>query len=53
MILILKDILGIKREDSYIYAALTAVVVVHLILGAFIYAAWKDANTTTMIKKKE
>ena len=49
----LLDVFDIKKEDSYIYAALTAVVVVHIILAAFIYAAWKDANTAAITKKKE
>jgi hypothetical protein len=43
----------IRKEDSFIYAAITAVFVVHLILAAFIYAAWKDAKSAAIIKKKD
>ena len=43
----------IRKEDSFIYAAITAVFVVHLILAAFIYAAWKDAKSAAIINKKD
>lgn len=43
----------ISNEQSYIYAAIAAVVVVHVIVGAFIYVAWQDANAKVIKKKKQ
>ena len=40
-------------DYSYIYATATAVAVIHIILGAFIYIAWKDANSDAAVAKKK
>ena len=42
-----------SQDYSYIYSAITAVVVIHIILGAFIWIAWKDANSEQAIAKKK
>ena len=42
-----------NSDESYIYAAISAVVVVHVILGAYIYIAWKDASSEQEQKKKQ
>lgn len=44
---------GISKDQSYIYAVIAAVVVVHMIVGAFIYVAWQDANAKVIKKKKQ
>lgn len=49
----IKDYFEISKESSYIYSAISAVVVVHVIVGAFIYCAWKDAFHAAKQKKEE
>jgi len=39
---VLEGILKWHHKDSYIYAAAVAVLTVHLILGLFVYAAYKE-----------
>ncbi|RNA33392.1 vacuolar ATPase assembly integral membrane vma21 [Brachionus plicatilis] len=44
---------SIDSDESYIYSVAVTVIVIHLILGAFIYIAWQDANTSANEKKKK
>lgn len=43
--------LSYTKDESYIYSAISAVLVIHVILGAYIYIAWKDANSDAIKKK--
>ncbi|XP_051832053.1 vacuolar ATPase assembly integral membrane protein VMA21-like isoform X2 [Sminthopsis crassicaudata] len=36
--------LGMSNRDSYFYAAIVAVVSVHLILALFVYFAWNEGS---------
>ncbi|XP_074061712.1 vacuolar ATPase assembly integral membrane protein VMA21 isoform X2 [Macrotis lagotis] len=36
--------LGMSTQDSYFYAAIVAVVAVHVILALFIYFAWNEGS---------
>uniref|UniRef100_A0AAY4AJH3 Vacuolar ATPase assembly integral membrane protein VMA21 n=1 Tax=Denticeps clupeoides TaxID=299321 RepID=A0AAY4AJH3_9TELE len=36
--------LGYSSNDSYFYAAIVAVVAVHVVLGLFVYAAWNEGS---------
>jgi len=44
---------NVAADSSYIYSAISAIVVVHIILGAFIWTAWKDATSETLKKKTQ
>uniref|UniRef100_A0A8C4QZA8 Vacuolar ATPase assembly factor VMA21 n=2 Tax=Myxinidae TaxID=7762 RepID=A0A8C4QZA8_EPTBU len=33
---------GMSNRDSYFYAAIVAVVAVHVVLAMFVYVAWND-----------
>ena len=44
---------AVSSEASYIYSAISAIVVVHIILGAYIFVAWKDVNAEKIAKKKK
>uniref|UniRef100_G3W4E7 Vacuolar ATPase assembly integral membrane protein VMA21 n=2 Tax=Sarcophilus harrisii TaxID=9305 RepID=G3W4E7_SARHA len=35
---------GMSNRDSYFYAAIVAVVAVHMVLGLFVYAAWNEGT---------
>jgi hypothetical protein len=43
----------LSSDQSYIYAAISAILVVHVILAAFIYIAWQDATSDSIKKKKK
>jgi H+/gluconate symporter-like permease len=56
----LADILHYNYSDSSLYAALVAILLVHIILALFVYAAWKEefprpspADTTRANAEKE
>ncbi|XP_030637072.1 vacuolar ATPase assembly integral membrane protein vma21 [Chanos chanos] len=36
--------LGYSSNDSYFYAAIVAVVVVHMVLALFVYVAWNEGS---------
>ncbi|XP_026851604.1 vacuolar ATPase assembly integral membrane protein vma21 [Electrophorus electricus] len=36
--------LGYSSNDSYFYAAIVAVVTVHVVLALFVYAAWNEGS---------
>jgi heme/copper-type cytochrome/quinol oxidase subunit 2 len=38
-------VFGYSSQDSILYAAIIAVVIVHIVLGFFVYAAWKEEIT--------
>ncbi|CAF0779821.1 unnamed protein product [Brachionus calyciflorus] len=44
---------SVNSDESYIYSVIACVVMIHIILGAFIYIAWKDANAAALEKKKK
>jgi len=48
-----KGFLLLSSDQSYIYAAISAILVVHVILAAFIYIAWQDATSDSIKKKKQ
>ena len=48
-----KGFLMLSSDQSYIYAAISAILVVHVILAAFIYIAWQDATSDSIKKKKQ
>ncbi|KAJ7310455.1 hypothetical protein JRQ81_007374 [Phrynocephalus forsythii] len=41
---IFEGIFGMSNRDSYFYAAIVAVVVVHLVLALFVYVAWNEGS---------
>ena len=45
---IFEDIYGFESQAATIYAAVVAVVLVHVIVGLFIYVAWKESNAHTI-----
>jgi len=44
---------GYSPQDSITYAAIVAVILVHLVLGAFVYTAWNETDQPTTIAAKE
>ncbi|XP_036596054.1 vacuolar ATPase assembly integral membrane protein VMA21 isoform X1 [Trichosurus vulpecula] len=36
--------LGLSNRDSYFYAAIVAVVAVHVVLALFVYVAWNEGS---------
>ncbi|XP_075797219.1 vacuolar ATPase assembly integral membrane protein VMA21 isoform X1 [Pelodiscus sinensis] len=36
--------LGMSNRDSYFYAAIVAVVTVHVVLALFVYVAWNEGS---------
>lgn len=36
--------LGMSNRDSYFYAAIVAVVAVHVVLALFVYVAWNEGS---------
>uniref|UniRef100_A0A914WSJ1 Vacuolar ATPase assembly integral membrane protein VMA21 homolog n=1 Tax=Plectus sambesii TaxID=2011161 RepID=A0A914WSJ1_9BILA len=49
-----EGIFGYSSQDSILYAAIIAVVIVHIVLGFFVYAAWKEEITPrTAAEEKE
>ena len=39
-----------SSQDSYFYAAFVAIAAVHVILGLFVYTAFKEGSETTSYK---
>ena len=39
--------LGMSSSNSYFYAAIVAIIAVHVVLGLFIYAAWNEGRKPT------
>ncbi|KAK6165213.1 hypothetical protein SNE40_015902 [Patella caerulea] len=39
---VFEGIFGMGHQNSYFYAAISSIVVVHIILGLFIYVAWTE-----------
>lgn len=39
-------IMGMSSQDSYFYAAFIAIGAIHIILGAFVYKAFKEGSST-------
>ncbi|KAK2157456.1 hypothetical protein LSH36_191g03070 [Paralvinella palmiformis] len=45
-------LLGMTSSNSYFYAAIVAIFTVHIILGLFVYVAWKE-DTRPPLKKAD
>ncbi|XP_046876577.1 vacuolar ATPase assembly integral membrane protein vma21 [Hypomesus transpacificus] len=45
--------MGYSSNDSYFYAAIVAVVAVHVILGLFVYVAWNEGSRQTREGKQD
>ncbi|XP_042560093.1 vacuolar ATPase assembly integral membrane protein vma21 [Clupea harengus] len=45
--------LGYSSNDSCFYAAIVAVVAVHMILALFVYAAWNEGAQQTRVGKQD
>ncbi|KAM6117003.1 vacuolar ATPase assembly integral membrane protein VMA21 [Pterocles gutturalis] len=41
---IFEGTLGMSDKDSYFYAAIVAVVTVHVVLALFVYVAWNEGS---------
>ncbi|XP_015716316.1 vacuolar ATPase assembly integral membrane protein VMA21 [Coturnix japonica] len=41
---IFEGTLGMSNRDSYFYAAIVAVVTVHVVLAMFVYVAWSEGS---------
>ncbi|XP_021261891.1 vacuolar ATPase assembly integral membrane protein VMA21 [Numida meleagris] len=41
---IFEGTLGMSNRDSYFYAAIVAVVTVHVVLAMFVYVAWSEGT---------
>ncbi|XP_052027228.1 vacuolar ATPase assembly integral membrane protein VMA21 isoform X2 [Apodemus sylvaticus] len=41
---IFEGALGMSNRDSYFYAAIVAVVAVHVVLSLFVYVAWNEGS---------
>lgn len=44
---------GMTNSNSYFYAAIVAIVAVHVILGFFVYAAWKEGVKAVSTIKRD
>uniref|UniRef100_A0A4W5KHK6 Vacuolar ATPase assembly factor VMA21 n=1 Tax=Hucho hucho TaxID=62062 RepID=A0A4W5KHK6_9TELE len=44
---------GYSSNDSYLYAAIVAVIAVHVILAFFVYAAWNEGSSQTREGKQD
>jgi hypothetical protein len=53
IIFTLQGFFEIASDSSYIYSAISAIVVVHVILGAYIWIAWQDATSDRLTTKKK
>lgn len=42
--LLFEDVLGYSSNDSYFYAAILAVLAVHVVLALFVYVAWNEGS---------
>ncbi|EPY72939.1 hypothetical protein CB1_062282001 [Camelus ferus] len=42
--LLLERAFGMSSRDSYFYAAIVAVVAVHVVLALFVYVAWNEGS---------
>ncbi|XP_077984438.1 vacuolar ATPase assembly integral membrane protein vma21-like isoform X1 [Glandiceps talaboti] len=42
--MIFEGLYEMSRKDAFFYGGITAVVVVHIVLAAFIYTAWNEDN---------
>ncbi|KAG9338924.1 hypothetical protein AGOR_G00019210 [Albula goreensis] len=45
--------MGFSSNDSYFYAAIVAVVAVHLVLALFVYAAWNEGSRQSREGKQD
>ncbi|XP_003225621.1 vacuolar ATPase assembly integral membrane protein VMA21 [Anolis carolinensis] len=41
---VFEGVFGMTNRDSYFYAAIVAVVAVHVVLALFVYAAWNEGS---------
>ncbi|KAH0630838.1 hypothetical protein JD844_004130 [Phrynosoma platyrhinos] len=41
---VFEGIFGMSNRDSYFYAAIVAVVAVHVVLALFVYVAWNEGS---------
>ncbi|XP_063289589.1 vacuolar ATPase assembly integral membrane protein VMA21 [Pelobates fuscus] len=41
---IFEGVYGMTNKDSYFYAAIVAVVAVHVVLAMFVYVAWNEGS---------
>nr|XP_006812708.1 PREDICTED: vacuolar ATPase assembly integral membrane protein VMA21-like [Saccoglossus kowalevskii] len=48
--MIFEGVMSMSNKDALFYGGITAVVVVHVILAAFIKKAWKEDRPRSMIK---
>ena len=48
-----KGSLGYSSNDSCFYAAIVAVVAVHMILALFVYADWNEGAQQTRVLKQD
>ncbi|XP_010893726.1 vacuolar ATPase assembly integral membrane protein vma21 [Esox lucius] len=44
---------GFSSNDSYFYAAIVAVIAVHVILAFFVYVAWNEGSSQTREGKQD
>ncbi|KAL6463064.1 hypothetical protein MHYP_G00274550 [Metynnis hypsauchen] len=45
--------LGYSSNDSYFYAAIVAVIAVHVVLALFVYAAWNEGSRQSREGKQD
>ncbi|MCJ8748887.1 hypothetical protein PDJAM_G00170030 [Pangasius djambal] len=48
-----EESLGYSSNDSYFYAAILAVVAVHVVLALFVYVAWNEGSRQTREGKQD
>lgn len=48
-----KGVLGYSSNDSFFYAAIVAVVAVHVILALFVYVAWNEGSQQSRVGKQD
>ncbi|XP_035291311.1 vacuolar ATPase assembly integral membrane protein vma21-like [Anguilla anguilla] len=45
--------MGFSSNDSYFYAAIVAVVAVHVVLAFFVYIAWNEGSQQSRVGKQD
>ncbi|TRY80177.1 hypothetical protein DNTS_003414 [Danionella cerebrum] len=51
--LLFEGSLGYSSNDSYFYAAIVAVLAVHVVLALFVYVAWNEGSRQTREGKQD
>uniref|UniRef100_A0A1I7XVG0 Vacuolar ATPase assembly integral membrane protein vma21 n=1 Tax=Steinernema glaseri TaxID=37863 RepID=A0A1I7XVG0_9BILA len=48
-----EDLMGYGHQDAMLYAAIIAVILVHVVLGLWLFAAYNDGSTPSKDEKED